>query len=103
MIEITGTLSNPMNQAMANTTIRVEALASNVEAFTPNGALKGMTATATTNGSGNYTFLLLEGSYRIEVFQAEEFIIAGEALVDVNTPTPLTLTELLTTYAIPVV
>jgi hypothetical protein len=96
MIQITGILPDPMNQPRPNTSIRVEALDS-------TGSLKGMTATTTTDGAGNYNFNLLEGSYRIEVFQEEEFIITGEVLVDVNTATPLTLTELLTTYVIPVV
>jgi hypothetical protein len=96
MIQITDTLTSPLGEVFPNTEIRITALNN-------NESVLGVYGSTFTDGSGDYDFNLVQGQHRIELLQEDEYIVLGDVEVTVDTPTPLTLTELLTTYAIPVV
>lgn len=96
MLTVTGTLTDPLNTPAGNILIRVTALSN-------EGSLIGFTGSTTTGENGVYTFNLRNGKHKVEVLYSDEHVLVGEVIVDNATTTPLTLPELLTTYAAPVV
>ena len=92
MITVKGTLSSPLGESIAGATIR----------FTPikNGVvlvfISGEQVTSTT---GQYSFSLNEGTYRVEVKVNDKY--SDTAIIELTTDTgTITIEDLIKTYKI---
>ena len=88
MISVTGVLVDPMNQPSAETIVRVTAKNN-------SGSIMGLVGEITTGSDGSYDFNLVDGTHDIEIHFKDEYILTGTVEVDGNTPSPITLPELL--------
>ena len=94
MIQVTGTVIDPMGQSSVGTEVRIETVSSPV-------TLKGAVASITTGAGGSYDFNLVEGIHLIEVkYAAEEYITTGHVEVTAGMSTALPLSTLLTYHAV---
>lgn len=87
MIQVTGTLLNPLNQPLANTTIRITAT-------NTDEVLVGSVGSVKTDMSGFYNFNMVNGEFFIDVNYNDEFKIQKHVLVDEATEDVMTIAEL---------
>ena len=88
-IQVTGTLRDPIGDAIPNTPIRVVALLGS-----PNILPEAVVVTV-TDANGLYDFPLEDGTYLIDwLVDGDEYEIAGTSIVNTGTPSPVNLTDL---------
>lgn len=87
MITVSGILVNPFNEPM-QTSIRVTAVNSNISILSAEAIEK-------TAANGSYSFNLVEGDFRIDLFVDDEYSKGEYITVDNVTPTPIDLGTLL--------
>lgn len=95
-VQIIGQLVNPMYQPMAGNLIRATA---EITRTTPLGA----EAETITDSEGRYSFELVEGKYRIEIFSVDTLHKSGIVYIDGNTPNPINIMALLAYRPTPVI
>lgn len=88
-ITVAGTLLNPIGQVSAGTEIKVTAKQ------TIGATLKDLQGKVVTGENGAYSFELVEGTHLIEISFSNEYLLAGEVVINGSTPSPLTLPALL--------
>jgi len=96
MIQVTGTLTNPVGVALPFKKIRI------TSEQTGASTVKSTVAVYTTSATGTYDFNLLNGIHKLEILSCNAWKEIGNAIVDDSTPTPVNLTEL-ERYTTPVV
>ena len=90
MIQVTGSLKSPLNEPI-QTSIRVTSLNSEV-------SIMSAVATEETDANGNYSFSLVNGIFRVDVFIDDEYSKGEEVEVTNATASNISLSTLLTTY-----
>lgn len=87
-ILVTGNLLNPLGEPTPNTEIRLTALGITGEVVTDAVALHK------TDKNGYYEFDLMFGQYSLEVNFDDEYVLLVDIIVDVDTPNPISITDL---------
>lgn len=94
MIQVQGILVDPLNQPSGGTTIRVEALSTEV-------SIDGMVGETVTGMDGSYSFSLVLGDHLIDINFSDEYKLSGEVRVDGGITSPITLPALLKNHKVP--
>lgn len=92
-ITVTGVLPDPMGNPMKGAIIRVTTLESEFSAT-------GSEASQTVSRDGNYSFSLEEGTYRIEIFQDDEYTEGEDVLLPSGFTGSIELPKLIADYKI---
>lgn len=90
MITVAGTLIAPTNEPI-ETEIRITALDSEV-------SINSAESIITTSNNGDYSFSLVNGIFRVNVFIDDEFNQGEVVQVTDSTTSPISLSTLLTNY-----
>jgi hypothetical protein len=87
-IQVTGTLTDPVGQPLANSVIRVTALETTV-------VVAAASSKITLPATGSYNFSLVEGKHQLEFLQKDEFHAIAYIEVTDTTTSPISIEDLI--------